>query len=220
MRVLVVEDNDRLAETLISLLRSEGHAVDHVANGEDADAVFAAETFDLVVLDLGLPGMDGLDVLRHLRDRRNETAVLVLTGRGALDDRVKGLDLGADDYMTKPFEVEELEARVRALLRRRARAVGKDLRVGNLLFDVSARVARLDGQPFDLPKRELDLLEALMVRAGRVADKQELIEAISPFDEELSESAIELYVSRLRKKLEPVGVRIRMLRGLGYVLEL
>lgn len=220
MRVLVVEDNDRLAETLISLLRSEGHAVDHVANGEDADAVLAAETFDLVVLDLGLPGMDGLDVLRHLRDRRNETAVLVLTGRGALDDRVKGLDLGADDYMTKPFEVEELEARVRALLRRRARAAGKDLRVGNLLFDVSARVARLDGQPFDLPKRELDLLEALMVRAGRVADKQELIEAISPFDEELSESAIELYVSRLRKKLEPVGVRIRMLRGLGYVLEL
>ena len=220
MRVLVVEDNDRLAETLISLLRSEGHAVDHVANGEDADAVLAAETFDLVVLDLGLPGMDGLDVLRHLRDRRNETAVLVLTGRGALDDRVKGLDLGADDYMTKPFEIEELEARVRALLRRRARAVGKDLRVGNLLFDVSARVARLDGQPLDLPKRELDLLEALMVRAGRVTDKQELIEAISPFDEELSESAIELYVSRLRKKLDPVGVRIRMLRGLGYVLEM
>jgi len=123
MRLLVVEDNARLAETLTSLLRGEGHAVDVASDGEEADATLAAEAFDLVILDLGLPGMDGLDVLRRLRDRRAETAVLILTSRGALDDRVKGLNLGADDYLTKPFEIEEFEARVRALLRRRARAM-------------------------------------------------------------------------------------------------
>lgn len=219
MRLLVVEDNDRLAETLTSLLRGEGHAVDLVANGEDADATLAAESFDLVILDLGLPGMDGLDVLRRLRDRRAESAVLILTSRGALDDRVKGLNLGADDYLTKPFEIEEFEARVRALLRRRARAKGSSLVVGELLFDVSARTARLRGAALDLPKRELDLLEALMVRAGRVSSKRELVEAISDFDGSVSETAIELYVSRLRRKLEPEGVRIRVLRGLGYMLE-
>ena len=219
MRLLVVEDNDRLAETLTSLLRGEGHAVDLVTNGEDADATLAAEGFDLVILDLGLPGMDGLEVLRRLRDRRAETAVLILTGRGALDDRVKGLDLGADDYLTKPFEIEEFDARVRALLRRRARAAGASLVVGELVFDVSARTASLQGAALDLPKRELDLLEALMVRAGRVTSKPELVEAISAFDGSVSESAIELYVSRLRRKLEPRGVRIRALRGIGYILE-
>ncbi len=219
MRLLVVEDNDRLAETLTSLLRGEGHAVDLVTNGEDADATLAAEGFDLVILDLGLPGMDGLDVLRRLRDRRAETAVLILTGRGALDDRVKGLDLGADDYLTKPFEIEEFDARVRALLRRRARAAGASLVVGELVFDVSARTASLQGAALDLPKRELDLLEALMVRGGRVTSKPELVEAISAFDGSVSESAIELYVSRLRRKLEPRGVRIRALRGIGYILE-
>ena len=219
MRQLVVEDNDRLAEALTSLLRGEGHAVDLVSSGEDADATLAAEPFDLVILDLGLPGMDGLDVLRRLRDRRTETAVLILTSRGALDDRVKGLNLGADDYLTKPFEIEEFEARVRALLRRRARANGSSLVVGELLFDVSARTACLRGAALDLPKRELDLLEALMVRAGRVTSKRELVEAISDFDGSVSETAIELYVSRLRRKLEPEGVRIRVLRGLGYMLE-
>lgn len=219
MRLLVVEDNDRLAESLTTLLRGEGHAVDLVTSGEDADATLAAEAFDLVILDLGLPGMDGMEVLRRLRDRRTETAVLILTSRGALDDRVKGLNLGADDYLTKPFEIEEFEARVRALLRRRARAAGSSLVVGELNFDVSGRAASLRGIALELPRRELDLLEALMVRAGRVASKGELVEAISDFDGSVSESAIELYVSRLRRKLEPEGIRIRVLRGLGYMLE-
>ena len=219
MRLLVVEDNDRLAESLTSLLRGDGHAVDRVASGEDADATLTAEAFDLVILDLGLPGMDGMDVLRRLRDRQTETAVLILTSRGALDDRVKGLNLGADDYLTKPFEIEEFEARVRALLRRRARAAGSSLSVGELSFDFAARTASLRGTALDLPRRELDLLEALMVRAGRVASKGELVEAISDFDGSVSESAIELYVSRLRRKLEPEGIRIRALRGLGYMLE-
>jgi two-component system OmpR family response regulator len=219
MRLLVVEDNDRLAESLTSLLRGGGHAVDRVASGEDADATLAAEAFDLVILDLGLPGMDGMDVLRRLRGRQAETAVLILTSRGALDDRVKGLNLGADDYLTKPFEIEEFEARVRALLRRRARAAGSSLSVGELSFDVAARTASLRGTALDLPRRELDLLEALMVRAGRVASKGELVEAISDFDGSVSENAIELYASRLRRKLEPEGVRIRALRGLGYMLE-
>lgn len=219
MRLLVVEDNDRLAESLTSLLRGEGHAVDIVTSGEEADATLAAEAFDLVILDLGLPDMDGMDVLRRLRDRRAETAVLILTSRAALDDRVKGLNLGADDYLTKPFEIEEFEARVRALLRRRARAAGSSLTVGDLSFDVTARAARLRDLYLDLPRRELDLLEALMVRAGRVTSKSELVEAISDFDGSVSESAIELYISRLRRKLEPEGIRIRVLRGLGYLLE-
>lgn len=219
MRILVVEDNPELAATLEQLLRGLGHAVDTVEDGDGADAVLTAENFDLVVLDLGLPGLDGLEVLKRLRHRRDQTAVLVLTARGALDDRVKGLDLGADDYLTKPFDVAELEARVRALLRRRIGAQGGVVTVGPLAFDVGRRRATLHGEPLDLPRRELDLLEALVVRGERVVSKRELADGISSLDEPLTESAVELYMSRLRRKLEPAGLRIRSLRGLGYMLE-
>ncbi|GAA0600428.1 response regulator transcription factor [Caenispirillum bisanense] len=219
MRILVVEDNPELAATLEQLLRADGHAVDIATDGEGADAVLSAETFDLAVLDLGLPGLDGLEVLKRLRRRRDDTAVLVLTARGALDDRVRGLDLGADDYLTKPFDIAEFEARVRALLRRRVGAQGGVVAVGPLTFDVASRRATLHGAALDLPRRELDLLEALVVRGERVVTKQELADAVSSFGDPLTESAVELYMSRLRRKLEPAGIRIRSLRGLGYVLE-
>ncbi len=219
MRILVVEDNPELAATLEHLLRADGHAVDIATDGEGADAVLSAETFDLAVLDLGLPGLDGLEVLKRLRRRRDDTAVLVLTARGALDDRVRGLDLGADDYLTKPFDIAEFEARVRALLRRRVGAQGGMVAVGPLTFDVASRRATLHGVVLDLPRRELDLLEALVVRGERVVTKRELADSVSSFGDPLTESAVELYMSRLRRKLEPAGIRIRSLRGLGYVLE-
>jgi len=219
MRLLIVEDNDELATALSRILRADGHVVDIATDGSDADAALATEFFDLVVLDLGLPLMDGLDVLRRLRARSSDTIVLVLTARADLADRVKGLDLGADDYIAKPFEVEELEARIRALLRRRAGARGSAVRLGSLVFDVAARKVQIGDQQVELPKRELDLLEALLLRTGRVAPKTELSEAISSIDDAISEGALELYISRLRKKVEPAGLRIRTLRGLGYMLE-
>ncbi|WP_404383826.1 response regulator transcription factor [Caenispirillum salinarum] len=219
MRLLIVEDNPDLADTLRRLLAADGHAVDIATDGEGADATLSAEAFDLVVLDLGLPDMDGMEVLKNLRARGSETAVLVLTARGGLDDRVRGLDLGADDYLAKPFEVEELEARVRALLRRKAGASGGTLRVGRLEFEVGTRRLRLCGEAVELPRRELDVLEALVLRHGRVVSKRELADSVSGFDEPLSDTAVELYISRLRRKLEPAGLRVRVLRGLGYVLE-
>ena len=219
MRLLIAEDNTELATALSRILRADGHLVDIASDGADADALLASEFFDLVVLDLGLPLMDGLDVLRRLRARSSQTIVLVLTARADLADRVKGLDLGADDYIAKPFEVEELEARIRALLRRRAGASGSAIQLGELKFQVAERQVQIADQHIELPKRELDLLEALILRAGRVTPKSELSEAISTLDDPISEGALELYVSRLRKKVEPGGLRIRTLRGLGYMLE-
>jgi two-component system OmpR family response regulator len=219
MRLLIVEDNAELASALLRILQSEGHVVDTAADGEDADALLAAESFDLVVLDIGLPSIDGFTLLRRLRSRSSDTAVLVLTAHGGLEDRVRGLDLGADDYMTKPFEIAELEARIRALLRRKAGAKGNVVRVSDLALDVAARRVTIGEAPLELPKREFDLLEALVLRAGRVVAKSELGEAISPLEDPMTDSAVELYVSRLRKKIEMAGVRIRVLRGLGYIME-
>lgn len=219
MRVIVVEDNAELAEALCTILRAEGHTVDLAASGEEAQAALAVDAVDLVVLDLGLPDIDGFEVLRGLRSRGNPAAVLVLSARGALDDRVKGLDLGADDYMAKPFEVDEFEARVRALLRRRAGSTRTVVEVGELVFDLDARRVSLNGQVLELPRRELDVLEILLTRTERIVPKQEIAAAIAGFDDEISDSAIELYISRLRRKLQPAGLEIRAFRGLGYMVE-
>ncbi len=219
MRLLVVEDNETLAQGLTAVLKGAGYAVDLVTDGQSAEAALAAAAYDLVVLDLTLPDMDGLEVLRDLRQRRQDCAVLVLTARGALDDRVKGLDLGADDYMTKPFEVPELEARVRVLLRRRAGLRSSNLDYGALSLDLSARQVSLDGERIELPARELNVLEALFLRAEQVVSKQQIIESLADFDDDISENAVEQYVSRLRKRLEPSGLKIRTARGLGYILE-
>lgn len=219
MRILVVEDNKTLAGGLAAVLRVAGYAVDVVHDGVSAEAVLAAESFDLVVLDLSLPQLDGLDVLRGMRARKNASAVLILTARGALDERVRGLDLGADDYMTKPFEVSELEARVRVLLRRQAGLHDASISFGDIKLDTVSRTLSAFGQPLDLPSRELSVLETLLLRAGRVVAKQSIIESLAAFDEDLSENAVEQYISRLRRRLAPYALTVRVARGLGYYLD-
>jgi two-component system OmpR family response regulator len=219
MRILVVEDNPTLADGLAAVLRVGGYAVDVVHDGVSADAVLATESFDLVVLDLSLPEMDGLEVLRRLRARKTASSVLILTARGALDERVRGLDLGADDYMTKPFEVSELEARVRVLLRRQAGLHTASITFGNIALDTVSRTVSALGQPLDIPARELSVLETLLLKAGKVVAKQSIIESLAAFDDDLSENAVEQYVSRLRKRLAPYALTVRVARGLGYYLD-
>lgn len=219
MRILVVEDNEALAEGLSKVLEGNGYAVDIVPDGVSADAVIATQSYDLVILDLTLPEMDGLDVLRAMRGRHDKTPVLVLTARGALDERVRGLDLGADDYLAKPFEVSEVEARIRVLLRRSAGLGSSVAEYGPLTLDLNARQLSCDGRGIDLPARELSVLETLMLSNNRIIPKQQIVESLSAFDEEVSDNAIEQYISRLRKKLSPVGVTIQVARGLGYYLQ-
>lgn len=218
MRVLVVEDNAALARSVAQLFREKGHAVDVAGTSEDAQLSLRAAAYDLVILDLGLPDEDGTELLRRLRRQRSRIPVLVLTARASVDDRVKGLDLGADDYVAKPFEPAELEARARALMRRGVGAGGSTLTHGPLEIDTGARVARLSGAPLDLPRRELCLLELFVLHAGQVVTKPDLLEKLFGQDEEVGPNAVELYVHRLRKKIEPAGLQIRTVRGVGYLL--
>jgi two-component system, OmpR family, response regulator len=219
MRVLIAEDDPVLADGLTRSLRGSDYAVDCVTDGAEADLVLAAQNYDLVILDLGLPRLDGYEVLRRLRRRGSKMPVLILTARDALDDRVKGLDLGGDDYLTKPFDLPELEARVRSLIRRGQSGGGSLLSHGTLTLDTVGRRATLGGEPLDLSARELGVLEVLMLRSGRVVNKDQLAEQLYGWDEEVGPNAIEVYVHRLRRKLEPAGVTIRTIRGLGYLLE-
>lgn len=219
MRILIVEDDPVLADGLTRSLRHGDYAVDCVNDGAAADHVLAAQSYDLVILDLGLPGLDGFEVLRRLRRRGASVPVLVLTARDGLSERVKGLDLGADDYMIKPFDLPELEARVRALIRRGLSGGGSELTNGSLVLDTAGRRATLGGDPLDLSARELGVLEVLMLRSGRVVSKEQLADQLYGWDEEVGPNAIEVYVHRLRRKLEPAGVSIRTIRGLGYLLE-
>jgi two-component system OmpR family response regulator len=219
MRILIVEDDPVLADGLTRSLRGADYAVDCVGNGAEADHVLAAQSYDLVILDVGLPGVDGFEVLRRLRRRGAAVPVLILTARDALSDRVKGLDLGADDYMVKPFDLPELEARARALIRRGQSGGASVLSHGALVLDTAGRRATLEGEPLELSARELGVLEVLMMRSGRVVNKEQLAEQLYGWDEEVGPNAIEVYVHRLRRKLEPAGVVIRTIRGLGYLLE-
>lgn len=218
MRILIAEDDVIIADGLSRSLRQAGYAVDWAANGLEADAALATTPYDLLILDLGLPKMPGLDVLRRLRARNWQMPVLILTALDGTGDRVKGLDLGADDYMAKPFELAELEARVRALTRRSAGTV-PTIRCGALSYDQVGRVAQLQGQMLDLSAREVGLLEVLLTRMGRLVSKDQLVDHLCGWGEEVSHNAIEVYVHRLRKKLEPGGVKIATVRGLGYCLE-
>ncbi len=218
MRILLVEDNPHLLRSL-TLALAQGHVVDAVPDGAQADAVLRTERYDVVVLDLGLPKVDGLEVLRRLRARGDRTAVLVLTASGDTDDRVRGLDSGADDYLAKPFELTELEARLRALHRRSLGHAAPLLQVGRLVYDSVARSFRIDGERLALPPREHQVLEQLITRAGQPLRKRQLADAVSTLDESLNEDALEIYVHRLRRKLSGSGAVIHTLRGLGYVLE-
>ena len=220
MRILLVEDNQTLADGLASILRGSGYAVDRVADGASAEAVAAAEIYDLVILDLNLPEMDGLDVLRSMRARQNRAAVMILTARGTPEERVKGLDLGADDYMIKPFDVSEFEARIRVLLRRHSGLRSSLVTYGAVTFDLTSRTFRSDDElPIDIPAREVALLELLFLRAGKVVSKEAIMRSLTGFDEDLSANAIEQYVSRLRRRLAPHGLTVKTARGIGYYLE-
>ena len=218
MRLLIAEDDPILADGLLHALRRSGYAVDCVSDGASADAAIAASAFDLLVLDIGMPRMSGLEVLKRLRARKSNLPVLILTARDSTEDRVRGLDLGADDYLTKPFDLAELEARVRALTRRAGHSGQATVELGPLSFDTVGRVAKLHGEPLDLSARELSLLQLLISRAGRMVSKEQIVDNLCQWGEELSANAVEVYIHRLRKKLEPGGVRISTLRGLGYCL--
>lgn len=219
MRLLVVEDDLPLAESLTALLASAGYAVDCVQDGPSAEALVAVEQFDLVILDLNLPQMDGLAVLHAMRARGNTAAVMILTARGAAEDRVRGLDLGADDYMAKPFDVREFEARVRSLLRRQAGLRSANITLGSLSLDLITRQFSALDQPLDLPPRERALLELLLMRAGKVVAKEAIVQSLTSLDDMLSDNAIEQYISRLRRRIAANGLRLRTVRGLGYLLE-
>lgn len=220
MRVLVVEDNLALADGLVAVLRQAGYAVDHVTDGATALDVINAERIDLIILDLNLPGIDGLDVLKALRLKKDSPFVLILSARGSYDERVRGLDRGADDYLTKPFDVGEFEARVRMLLRRRSGLRATTAEFGKLTLDLNSRTFIANGATLDLPAREVSLLETLILRAGKVVPKQSIIESLSSFDEELSPNAIEQYVSRIRRRITPLGLTVRTARGIGYYLDI
>jgi two-component system OmpR family response regulator len=219
MRILVAEDDAILADGVLRSLRQAGYAVDWVKNGLEADSALDADEFDLLILDIGLPKKSGLEVLKRLRARDSRLPVLILTALDGVNDRVRGLDAGADDYLAKPFELAELEARVRALTRRGMAGGPTLLRHGALSYDQVGRTARVNGEPLELSAREVSLLEIFLQRAGRLVSKDQLVSHLCEWGEEVSPNAIEVYVHRLRKKLEAGGVRIVTVRGLGYSLE-
>jgi two-component system response regulator TctD len=219
VRILLAEDNRQLADWLCKSLRLDGFAVDWMQDGADADHVLLTQEYDAVVLDLGLPRMDGLEVLRRLRSRGSHVPVLVLTARAGVDDRVQGLNLGADDYLPKPFRLAELVARLRALIRRSRGAGTPSISVGALEYDTVGRMFRLGGEPLALRPREHAVLEMLTLFAGKAVSKEKLHEHVFELDAATSLDAVEVHVHRLRRRLEGSAVAIVTLRGLGYVLE-
>lgn len=222
MRILLVEDDVMVACGIKLGLVDAGYAVDWLGSAEKALEVSRNETFDLAVLDLGLPGMDGLALTQRLREQGHSMPVLILTARDALNDRVRGLDMGADDYMIKPFELPELLARLRALLRRSQAATSSVLSFGPLEMDTATRrvCARPSGQLIDLGQREWTVLEYFLMNAPKPVNKDKLLQALTGWDKEITPNAVEVYISRLRGKLEPIGVALRSIRGFGYRLEL
>jgi len=219
MRILLVEDDNMLADAIMRALKQASHMVHRAATGAEADRTLVANEFDLVLLDLGLPQMDGFEVLKRLRNRRSKVPVLILTARDGVEDRVTGLDLGADDYLTKPFELSELEARVRALIRRANSNASSDILHGPLRLDTVGRRLFFNEAPVELSARELSVVELLLLREGRVVTKQQIVDHLYGWEDSSSSNAVEVFVYRLRRKLEPSGVDIRTVRGMGYLIE-
>lgn len=219
MHILLAEDDPALAESTARALRSQGWLVDHTPRGEPVPASVKADPYDLLILDIGLLGIDGFETLRRLRAQGSDLPVLVLTARDAIEDRVQGLEMGADDYLVKPFALAELIARVKVLTRRHQARQGSVLAMGALRMDLQARRAWIGEAPLELSAREWAVLEYLLGRVGHVVGKEQILQAISGWDDTLSENAVEVYVSRLRPKIEPAGLRIRAVRGFGYLVE-
>jgi two-component system response regulator TctD len=222
MRILLVEDHVELSHWLAKALQDAHWSVECAMNGADADSLLHTQEYALVILDLTLPKMDGLDVLKRLRARGSKTPVLILTARGGLNERVQGLNLGADDYLAKPFELSELEARVKALLRRTRGHEAVTLTCGALTFDTVSRQFRYGAAPLALTPREYAVLEVLITRAGLAVSKEKLFDEVFTLADDANPDAIEIYIHRLRKKLDPAipgGVAITTLRGIGYLLQ-
>jgi two-component system OmpR family response regulator len=219
MRILIVEDDAILADAVSGELRKARYAVDCFASGGEAESALLSQDYDAVILDLGLPDMDGLELLRRLRKRRRKVPVLILTARDALDDRVRGLDLGADDYLIKPVELRELAARMRAVIRRAQGGFDGEMAVGDLMLDSAGRRVTLNGTGIELSSREFAVLEILMMRRGRVVSKDALMQDLYEADQEVGVNAVEIVIHRVRKKVQNSGVNIRTVRGLGYLLE-
>lgn len=221
MRILLVEDTPDLADAIIERLRADGHAVDWLTDGEQANKLLSYQHYRLVILDLGLPKLDGMSVLQQMRQRHDKTPVLILTARSGIDDRVDALDLGADDYLVKPVDLRELSARCRALIRRNNGEVASLVQYGNLSFDRAAARVFIDEAEIELPRRELDILDLLLSHQGRTLSKSHIADQLCSFadtDEIPSDNAIELYIARIRKKLTPSSVSIKTLRGIGYMI--
>ena len=219
MRILLVEDDALLADAVSRAFTQAAHAVDVASSGEAADDALVASSYDLVLLDIALPGLDGLEVLKRLRARRSDVPVILLTVRDSLEDRIVGLDSGADDYITKPFHLAELEARARAVVRRNHAGSTSDLVHGALRLDIAGRRLYCADEPLDLSVREFSVVELLLLRAGKVVTKQQIVDKLYGWEDVSSSNAVEVFVYRLRKKLEPSGVSIRTIRGMGYLIE-
>lgn len=219
VRILLVEDNEDLADAIVRRMRRSGHAVDWQSDGIRAASVLGYQSFDLIVLDIGLPRMNGLSLLAGLRGRGDATPVLMLTARDGIEDRVNALDVGADDYLGKPFDFREFEARCRVLLRRNRGQAAGVVQIGGFVFDSAAHRASCDGEAIELPNREFRLLEILIGRIGQVVSKDEIANGLFGFDDEAGPNAIELYVGRLRKRLAAAPLRIVTVRGAGYMIE-
>ncbi|WP_170775675.1 response regulator transcription factor [Ruegeria lacuscaerulensis] len=219
MRIVIVEDNETLANAIAYRLRDRGHAAEVLSDGDEADLYLAQEGADLVVLDINLPGQSGLEILKSLRNRGDSVPVILLTARAETSDRVSGLDMGADDYLVKPFEMDELEARIRALSRRKDLDYGAKESIGGLEFDRAARQVSVQGNVMDIPRREIAVLECLLERRGRIVPKSQLTDYVYGVGADVEASAVEPHVSRLRKRLQDLGIRIKTARGLGYLLE-
>lgn len=218
MRIALIEDNAALAKGIAYRLGDLGHSVDRLSDGLEADEYLRGDGAELIILDINLPRLDGLAILRALRDRGDDRPVLLLTARSETVDRVRGLDAGADDYLVKPFEMDELEARLRALARRQPRPLRRMSSFGALEFDLDSRQVSVAGEPLSLPRREVSLVEILTGAQGRTVSKADLLEHLYGMGPDVEEAAIEAHVSRLRKRLRPHGLTIRVQRGLGYAL--
>ena len=219
MRILIAEDDAELADGLTQALRQSGHAVDRVRDGLLADRALASTPFELLILDLGLPELDGFEVLKRLRLRRNDVMVLILTAEDDVESRIRGLDVGADDFLTKPFALGELEARIRALARRGQGGSASRDQCGTLVLDSAGQRIYAGSEPIELTRAEFMVLATLIERCGKVVSKSQLFERLYDWETSANQSAVEVYISRVRKKIEPAGASVRVVRGLGYLLE-